>query len=222
MTLEQIDQLAADWKAKVNFVSQNLIDLHGCTTYQRLAGQDRTPKTPLKGITQSLVTPALEAMNELFQHFKLLLNTLNRAAKLRKQIPRFLASEQKIQEIEQILIKPSIQLSSVQTPLAHRGLLTPGETANAIAPEKLLMVMKNAFQVAKDRVLAVDEAWLRLEPTLAAEVQSISLQKLANSLGQGRFSELVTARNAIAKVKEGIYDNRRTGIHRQPNAPKNS
>ena len=73
-------------------------------------------------------------MNELFQHFKLLLNTLNRAAKLRKQIPRFLASEQKIQEIEQILIKPSIQLSSVQTPLAHRGLLTAGETANARSP----------------------------------------------------------------------------------------
>lgn len=119
----------------------------------------QNPKNTPQRNSQSLVTPALEAMNELFQHFKLLLNTLNRAAKLRKQIPRFLASKQKIQEIEQILIKPSIQLSSVQTPLAHRGLLTPGETANA---------------------------------------------------------------SEIAKVKEGIYDNRRTGIHRQPNAPKNS
>lgn len=205
MTLEQIDQLLADWKSKVNLISQNLIDLHGCRTYQRLAGLDGYAKIPLKGITQSRVIPALEAMNELFQHFELLLNTFNQAIELRKQVPRFLASEQKIQEIAHIFTKPSIQLSSVQTPLAQRGLLTAGETANAIAPEKLLEVMSNAFQVAKDAVLTVEEAWLRLEPTLAAaEAEIISLEKLANSTGQGALSELVTARNAIANLRNNL------------------
>ena len=188
---------------KVDLVCQNLIDLHGLPTYQQLTGASGFPKVELTGMTAARVTPALEAMSELYQHFDLLLKTVDRATELRKQVRRFLGSEQ-INEIEQILTGPSIDLPSVQTPLVQRGLLTASETAKAIAPEKLLALMNNAFQTAKDAVIAVDEAWLRL-PTLAdAEAETISLQQLANSLGIGNLSELSAARQQIASLRASL------------------
>lgn len=205
MTLEQLDQLLADWKQKVNLIGQNLIDLHGQPTYQRLAGQYPYPPDQLTGLTQTIVTPAIEAMNELFQHLDLLNQTIDRASQLRKQLPRFLASDQKIQEIAQILTTPSIQLSVITTPLAQRSLLSAAETAEAIAPEKLLMVMTNAFQVAKNAILSIDAAWLNLEPSLtAAEVEISSLQIDAEKLNQGTLPELIGAKQAIASLRSSL------------------
>ncbi len=203
--LEQIDQLLADWRRKVDLIGQNLIDLHGLATYQRLCGASGFPKVHLRGVTEARVTPALETMSDLFQHFDLLVTTVNKAVELRKQVPLFLGSEQKIREIEQLLTGPSIQLAVVQIPLAQRGLLSASEAAKAIAPNQLLAAMTDAFQVAKDAVLAVDEAWLRLEPTLAdAEAEIVSLQQLADSLGQGSLFELSAARQKITSLRTSI------------------
>lgn len=205
MILEQIDQLLADWRKKVDLVGQNLIDLHGLATYQRLCGASGFPKVHLVGVTKARVTPALEAMSDLFQHFDLLVTTVNKAVELRRQVPLFFGSEQKIHEIEHILTGPSIQLTIVQIPLAQRGLLSASEAANAIAPNELLAAMTDAFQVAKDAVLAVDEAWSRLEPTLTdTEAEIVSLQKLADSLGQGSLIELSAARQKITSLYTSI------------------
>ncbi len=181
------------------------MDLHDLPTYQRLSGVSGFPKAQLTGSTEARVTPAIAAMNDLFQHFDLLLSTIDKAAALRSSVPRFLGSEQKVREIEQLLTGASIQLPAVQTPLAQRGLLSASETGNAIAPLALLALMTEAFQVAKDVVLAVDEAWSRLEPTLvAAETQTTSLQNLADSLGMGSLSELSVARQKIASLRQSI------------------
>jgi hypothetical protein len=205
VNLEQIDQLLAEWKTKIDLVSQNLIDLHGLPSYQRLAGVSGFPKIELTGVTQARVTPALEAMSNLFQHFDLLVTVLSQAIEKRKQVPRFLGSEQKIREIEDILTGASIQLAVVQIPLAQRGLLSAATSANAIAPNDLLAAMTNAFEVARDVVLAVDEAWLRLDATLAnAEAEIVSLQNLADSLGQDASNELAIARQKIATLSTSI------------------
>jgi len=205
VTLEEIDQLLADWRKKIDLVGQNLIDLNSLPTYQRLCGAYGFPKAELTGITQARVTPALEAMNDLFQHFDLLLKTVEKATELRQQVLWFLGSEQKIHQIQQILTGQSIQLPAVQTPLLQRGLLSAAVTANAIAPDQLLQVMTNAFEVAKDAVLAVDQAWLALEPTLAdAAAEILSLQKLADSLHQDDLRELKMAREAIASLRDHI------------------
>ncbi|HEY9612888.1 hypothetical protein [Allocoleopsis sp.] len=205
MNLEQIDQLLADWKTKIDLVSQNLIDLHGLPSYQRLVGVSGFPKIKLTGVTQARVTPALEAMSNLFQHFDLLVTTLSQAVERRKQVPRFLGSEQKIREIEDILTGASIQLAVVQIPLAQRGLLSAATSAKAIAPNDLLAAMTNAFEVARDAVLAVDQAWLRLDATLAnAEAEIISLQNLAKSLGQDASNELAIARHKIATLRTSL------------------
>lgn len=205
MNLEQIDRLLADWKKKLEIVSQNLIDLHGLATYQRLTGTSGFPKAELKGITRSRVTPALEGMTELFGHFDLLLTTITKAAQLRKQVSPLWGSQQKLDEIEQILTGTSIQLAVVQIPLAQRGLLSESQSATAIAPDNLLAAMTSAFQVARDAVIAVDEAWNRLEPALiAANDEILSLQRLAASPGIDSLPELATARERIGWLRDRI------------------
>lgn len=201
MTTEKIDLLLADWRRKIDLIGQNLIDLHEIPTYQRLTGASGYSKVALTGVTASRVTPALEMMSELFEHFSLLSQTIDRAVQLRSSLPRFLGLEQKLKEIEQILTGESIQLPVRQTPLAQRGLLSVAETTNSISPAHLLAAMMDAFSAAKDVILAVDAAWLRLESTLAgAEAKTKSLQKLADSLGMNSLSELSAARQQIAAL----------------------
>ncbi|MBR8838421.1 MAG: hypothetical protein DSM106950_31565 [Stigonema ocellatum SAG 48.90 = DSM 106950] len=206
MTLEEIDKLLADWKKKIDLVGQNLIDLHGLPTYQRLAGVSDFPKVQLTGVTQARLHPALEAMNDLFGYFDLLVLAVDKATQLRTSvIPPFLVSQQKLQEIAQILTKPSIQLAVVQTPLAERGLLSAAETTHAIAPQELLVRMKKAFNVAKEAVLAIDEAWSRLQPMLGREAEEIqNLQKLADSLGVDISQELSGLSQKIASLRDSI------------------
>ncbi|MEH1827597.1 MAG: hypothetical protein V7L22_20045 [Nostoc sp.] len=205
MTTKIVDQLLADWKNKIQVVSQNLFDLQELPVYQRLCGSPSFAKVHLTGITAQKVTPALEAMNDLFQYFDLLVQTIDRASRLRQQLPRFLATEEKIDEIKQLLTGTSIHLSVVQTPLAQRELLTVTQQANAIAPAQLLEVMTQAFSVARDAVLAVDAAWTNLEFLLQdAESQIILGQNLAASLNQDSRNELVQAHEAIASLRERV------------------
>jgi hypothetical protein len=214
MTVE-IDQLLADWKDKIKIANQNLLELQELPTYQRLCGSPGFPGTHLTGITAARVTPALEAMNNLFQYFDLLVQTVDKATKLRQQLPRFLPrdqrigflvmGEQKIEEIRQLLTGASIELPVVQKPLAQRGLLTGTEKASAIAPAQLLEIMTNAFSVARDAVLDVDTAWANLDLMLInLEAQICSLQQLAASLGKDSLSELIQANVAIASLRERI------------------
>ncbi|MBW4447582.1 MAG: hypothetical protein KME38_12115 [Spirirestis rafaelensis WJT71-NPBG6] len=203
MTVE-IDQLIANWKNKVNIAGQNLLELQELPTYQRLCGSFGFPPVKLTGITQTRVTPALEAMNDLFQHFDLLVQTVDKAIKLRQQSPRFL-SIPKIAEIIQLLTGDSIELPMVQTPLAQRELLTGAETTTKITPTQLLQLMQNAFSVARDAVLAVDDAWTQMEVMLAdAEAQIFSMQNLAASLNQDCQSELIQAGSTIASLRRSI------------------
>lgn len=197
----EIDQLIADWKNKVNIASQNLLQLQELPPYQRLCGSFGFPPVKLTGITQTRVTPALEAMNDLFQYFDLLVQTVDKAIKLRQQSPRFL-SIPKMSEIRQLLTGASIELPGVQTPLAQRELLTGAETTNKISPAQLLQMMENAFSIARDAVLAVDDAWTHLDGMLGdAEAQIFSLQNLAISLNQDCQSELIQAASAIASFR---------------------
>jgi hypothetical protein len=191
MNLEEIDELLADWKKKIDLVGQNLIALHELSTYQKLTGVSGFSKTQLQGVTYTRVIPVLDMINELFGHFDLLVKTLEKATQLRSSISLFLPSQQKLQEIEQILTQPSIQLAVVETPLSERGLLTATQTTDAIAPQELLVRMKKAYEMAKQVILSVDEAWSRLHPILEhTEVEIQKLQKLANSLGIESLEEL--------------------------------
>lgn len=205
MNLDDIDRLLSTWQTQLDCVSQNLLELQELPTYQRLAGEGGFPKEKLTGVTEAQVKPTLEAINDLFQYFEMLLATINKANQLRVSLPRFLASEQKIREIEEILTTASIQLPVVRTPLAQRGLLSAATRENFITPDRLLAAMTQAFETSRDVILAIDTAWLNLEPILInAQTEIIAIQKLANSLGIATLPELTAAQEKLKAINNKI------------------
>jgi len=83
--------------------------------------------------------------------------------------------------------------------------LTAAETTDAIAPQELLVLMTNAFNVAKVVVLAVDEAWSRLQPLLV-EAQSVRKSySCSGSYLEINFCDLEISIYVFYKTVEIIY-----------------
>jgi len=182
-----------------------MLALQELVTYQRLAGEAGFSKAQLTGTTAVQVAEVLDGMNQVFQHFALLVATVNRAAESRKQMPRFLGSEQRLQAVETILLGPSIQLSAVQVPLAQRSLLSVAETTCTVTPDHLLEVMTRTFELAKDTILAVDAAWSHLEPKLAqADAEIQFLQHQANAFKLHDLTDLKAVQQAIAPLRDRV------------------
>jgi hypothetical protein len=213
VSLETIDQQLVDWRAKIDAVSQNLLDLQNQVTYQRLAGEGGFSAPQLTGQTAAQVQPALEAMNSLFQHFDLLVQNISKAQSLRQQIrgnpgTDFLGGtlrDRRALEIVQLLNDTSIQLPIIEIPLAQRSLLSGTHNQNTIRPDDLLMLMAKSFETAKEVVLIVDRAWQDLEAQLADSFRQIqSIQSQAHSLGIPPFPELTQAEAALAHLHDRI------------------
>src|SRR5947209_4886221 len=117
------------------------MDMQALPAFQKLTGADGAIPPRLTGVTATRVTPALEAMNELGQHFGMLVGVVQEAKSQMSQLPRLFGAEQKLREIELLLTGPSIQLPPVHTPLAVRELCSTSAAANKIAPIRLLTVM---------------------------------------------------------------------------------
>ncbi|MBE9228833.1 hypothetical protein IQ264_25815 [Phormidium sp. LEGE 05292] len=207
MILEQIDQLLADWKIRLDRASQNILALQELVTYQRLAGEAGLSKAKLTGTTATQVAWALDAIAQVFVHLDLLLATINQAATLRKQVPRFLGSSEKLRPIEDLLTGRSIQLSVVQVPLAQRSLLSPTESIYSVTPDELLAMMSSTFETARDTILAVDRAWSSLEPKLAQAVAEIqTLQQQAKTLRVDDLIDLKAAQQTLAPLRDRVAE----------------
>ena len=202
MTLEQIDAALTEWQGKLNLASANLLELDDLFTYKRLRG---TAGDALAGVTKEKVVPALAAMDQLWQSLALLNDTLSRAQALRKSASRLWASERAGREIEQILLGPSVLLPAAPAPLAQRELLSSADSTLSITPQQLLATMMGAFDAAKSTILAVDAAWNRLEPLLAAaEREASSLQTLAQGLGEPAPPDLATGLHKVEGLRARV------------------
>ncbi len=185
VSLDQIDALLADWRTKIDRISQNLLDLYDNSTYQRLTGTGGMPPAQLTGTTQAQAATTLTDLTELFGHFELLANTVTTAEHMRQALPKFLGSEPKIQAIITLLSQPSIALPAIAIPLGDRDLLSASSTARMLAPVELLGMMAKTFQAARDLVTTVEAAWVHLEADLSQHWQQMaSLDALAQSLNQ--------------------------------------
>lgn len=205
MTPEEIDRLLANWKVQLDLASQNLLALQDLTTYQQLAGEAGLPKAQLTGTTAVQVAAALEAVNQVFQNFDLLLAIINQAGLLRKQLPRFLGGDRHLEAVETLLLGPSVHLAVNQVPLAQRSLLSATETTCMMTPNDLLGMMIHSFEMARDVILAVDAVWSRLEPKLAQTERGIqTLQEKAERLKVNNLTDLQAVSQAIAKLREQV------------------
>src|SRR5262245_58646290 len=98
MTLEEVDALVADWKAKLQRASDNLLELRERITYKRLKGEGGWPPAKLTGTTQAVVVPALEAMQDLWAHYALFIEVVHRAKELHGSVSRLLPSRRTLAE----------------------------------------------------------------------------------------------------------------------------
>ncbi len=201
LNLAQIDRLLSDWKQKVDTVNQNLLDLSDLSAYQRVAGTGNPPAN-LTGITQQRVGEALTLVDRLFEDLALLTDTIDRAKRLRQQLPSLFISDESLQEIQQLLVGKSIQLSSSQTPLAQRDLLTTDRQLQSISPPDLLTRMSQNFTIARDTFVAVEQAWTELEGKLILYSQAlIDLQQLARQLQIAVSPTLVAAHTNFTNLQ---------------------
>jgi hypothetical protein len=201
LNLAQIDLLLKDWQHKIDAINQNLLDLSDLPTYQRVTGTGNPPMN-LSGITQQRVSEALTAIDRLFEDLELLSGTIDRAKRLRQQLPSLFVSDESLQEIHQLLVGNSIQLATIQTPLASRDLLSSSQQIQSISPAELIDRMMAAFTIARDVLVAVDLAWTELEAKLITNHQLlIDLQQLAQQLQIPVSPALTAAQTNFASLQ---------------------
>jgi predicted nucleic acid-binding Zn-ribbon protein len=213
LNLAQIDRLLADWAQKVDAANQNLLDLYDLPAYQRLSGMGNPPSN-VTGITQQQASTALTAIERLFEYLELFNQPIDRARRLRKELPSLFINDSQLLEIEQLLTGMSIQLPSIQTPLAERGLVSASQQVRAISLAELLDRMSAAFVIARDTFVAVETAWKELESQLITTHQSLAhLQQLAQKLNIATPPALITAQTKFNDLQLQI-DRDPLGINR--------
>jgi hypothetical protein len=197
MTLEQIDADLREWDHKLRVASDNMLELSGSMSYQRLMGEAHWPKVQLSGATADRANPAIAGLHTLWVYYSLIRDTIRRARKLRESMSSLLPSRSLLSEIEQLLRGSSIELPAVATPLEQRGLLAAAEVAESVQPEWLLAAMNQLFEQGRDAVLAIGAAWDDLPRQLVgfeAELSTLAAE-------DGSFpDEIASARGRLAAL----------------------
>jgi hypothetical protein len=200
-SLADIDQLIADWQHNIQIVSQNLLELQALPIVQTLSSSQLS----LTGQTEIQVQRAVAAIDELFNQFSLLSDSLAQAISLRQDLNPYFPSEARIQEIQQLFALPTITLRSSRQPLAQRGLLGAAEVVESVTPTVLLNRMIETFTWTKDIVLALDQAWLNLEPELTALQGQINrLRNEAQQLGLSDPQALSQATDRLNDLRDRV------------------
>ncbi len=190
-TALEVDARLAAWSEWLKRVDDSLLALEGEPTYQMLAGT-AGKRAPLDGISHQRVSPALDALADLFEARQRLEEVFVRAKGLRASISTlgFFGNDEKLRQIRELLDGPSIHMGATQKPLAERSLLDLGAQEVLVSPEQLLRAMQQAFELARDAVLAVQRAWATLEPALERmEGELAALRPLAESVGEAKEAE---------------------------------
>jgi hypothetical protein len=213
LTLAQIDRMLTDWQRKADIANQNLLDLSDLPAYQRLSGMGNPPSN-VTGITQQQASMALTAIDRLFEDSEIFNQQIERAKKMRRELPALFINDSQLREIEHIFMGMSIELPSIQTPLADRDLLSVNQQVRSISLAMLLDKMMLAFAIARDTFVAVDSAWTELESKLITIYQSwIELQKLVQQLQISPPSSLITIQTNFTNLQLEI-DRDPLGINR--------
>jgi hypothetical protein len=175
--IADIDAMIARFAGAADVMTANLLDLEANPTNKML-----DPAT-LTGVTRQRVTAARQALAALWEHFTEFKSLVQRARELRGSGAR--VPPARLQQLDDLLRGPSINLPPLEVALADRGLYTPSQTPVAMTADQLLAGMGAAFEAAKSTILAVDEVWRTLVPRLGqAEQQLEALEGLARPLGE--------------------------------------
>ncbi len=173
MNFDRIDRLLNEWQQKAAMVSQNLLELHDMSAYQRLS--DIQVHQQLPNSIQQQVNEAIEQVDRLFEYFELLRDALEQAKDLRKQAGAF-SNDNLLAKIENLLTNEWIAINQQQIPLARRGLVSPLVTGELLSLDRLLEIMTGLFQAAVATFTEIERA----EQNVAQDLQTArhSLQEI--------------------------------------------
>jgi hypothetical protein len=191
MTSDRIIAELGAWQDRLAVISRNLGEINELPALLRIKARLRATPDLYAGETASRIGDALAALDELWKDYLLLNALIDQAETLRKRAGLFHHHDA---EIEQLLHGRSIVLPPAHVPLADRGLLTTSQRADKATPEELLAAMEAIFKIAKDTILALDAAEVRLRPkieALAGEARTLAAR--ANDLGAGSDDIVATA-----------------------------
>ena len=222
MTLDEIDIALLAWAERLRLIDDNLLALEADSTYQVLKGEAGRP-SDLTGVTAARVKPALDSLTELFESRGKLTDVLDRARAIRASISglSFWENAEKEAQIERLLFRRSIHLRTTTRPLAARALLANAEQDESVSPEELVTMMVRAFELARDAVISVSQAWSALEPDFARiEAELAHLRAAAESLSENAAltalspieGEIKALRSGFASDPLGVFGNVGTSI----------
>jgi hypothetical protein len=142
MTLDQIDQLLAEWQRRLDAAAQIVYDIHGLPAWEMLLGSGKS-SLKLTGITAAHYAASIAALEQAIQNYGLLSDLVGRAGDLRKNMPRLLGAGDRIDEIARLLDGPSMP--------------------NGARPIPALKEMSESFHKGQAALAAIDAAWKRLD-----------------------------------------------------------
>ena len=137
-TRAEVDDAVAKWNSDLQLAAQNILELMDDFYYKWLAGDGGQAAATLKGLTEREVTPAIKALDELWQVLPALNQVLDEVNERHKNLPRFKASDE-LFEIQKLIEGASVKIIT-KTTYAQRGLLTPDEVTRAATPERIRRV----------------------------------------------------------------------------------
>jgi len=182
-TRAEVDDAVAKWNSDLQLAAQNILELMDDFYYKWLAGDGGHAAATLKGLTEREVTPAIKALDELWQVLPALHQVLDEVNERHKHLPRFKTSDE-LFEIQQLIEGASVKITT-RTTYAQRGLLTPDEVTRAATPERILHAMVEAYGRAKVVVVKVGDALSRLNGQLDQSAREVkALRALADALGE--------------------------------------
>lgn len=210
MTVDEIDKLLAEWKSQRELALNSIVTLMANNTYQWATGSGPGHPPKFSGLTDQQVTPVLKALEEMWLVLPLLTDVLDKAAALRKKLPRLFVTEAQLIEIHELLTGKSIKITT-EVPFAERGLLTPGEKTDAMTPQRVLELMVSAYEQSRDMVLKLEEARTNTVTKLAELIREVdSLAGEATTLGL-QFDVLTAAGDTVSELKK-MYDSDPLGL----------
>ena len=174
MTLDQIDRLLAEWRAKLEATAQNLVDLRSSPTYLQLAS-----RSDLTGATLARVEPMLASMVNLFDYYDRLQACLAQAEEARKAVPRVFVSPDKIDDVvRNLTARPTLEMLTKLTQ----------ELGDA---KQVVLSIDSAWKMANSQLDAVERDGKGLESRIAAARQLILNDPLGAQVETDALAQLV-------------------------------
>jgi len=182
-TRAEVEAAVARWNSDLQLATKNIIELMDDVYYKWLAGDGGHAPATLQGLTERAVTPAIKALDELWQVLPALTTVLDEVNERHQHLPRFMAADE-LFEIQRLITGASVKITT-KTTYAQRGLLTPDEVTRAATPERILHAMVEAYGQAKAVVVKVSDALRRLNDQLDQSAREVKeLRALADALGE--------------------------------------